>query len=48
LAEVKAHLLGFQRRYQQTAIPFDWRHTRADLAKLLGRLGCAPQHATAA
>jgi hypothetical protein len=27
---------------------FDWRYTRADLAKLLGRLGCAPQHATAA
>jgi transposase len=38
LAEVEARLLGFQRRYQQTATPFDWRFTRADLAKLLHRL----------
>jgi transposase len=38
LAEVEARLLGFQRRYQQTATPFDWRFTRSDLAKLLNRL----------
>jgi len=38
LAEVEHRLLGFQRRYQQTAVPFDWRFTRADLAKLLRRL----------
>jgi transposase len=38
LAEVERRLLGFQRRYQQTAVPFDWRFTRADLAKLLRRL----------
>jgi transposase len=38
LAEVEGRLLAFQRRYQQTATPFDWRFTRADLAKLLHRL----------
>jgi transposase len=38
LAEVERRLLGYQRRYQQTAVPFDWRFTRADLAKLLNRL----------
>jgi transposase len=38
LAEVERRLLAFQRRYQQTATPFDWRFTRADLAKLLNRL----------
>jgi hypothetical protein len=38
LLEVERRLLGFQRRYQQTAVPFDWRYTRADLARLLQRL----------
>jgi hypothetical protein len=38
LAEVAQRLLGFQRRYQQTAMPFDWRYTRADLDRLLRRL----------
>jgi transposase len=38
LVEVERRLLAFQRRYQQTAMPFDWRFTRADLAKLLHRL----------
>jgi transposase len=38
LAEVEGRLLAFQRRYQQTAMPFDWRFTRSDLAKLLQRL----------
>ena len=37
-AEVEHRLLAFQRRYQQTATPFDWRFTRSDLAKLLHRL----------
>ena len=31
-------LLGFQRRYQQTAVPFDWRFSRGDLDRLLRRL----------
>jgi transposase len=38
LAEVEQRLLGFQRRYQQTAMPLDWRFTRADLDRLLRRL----------
>jgi transposase len=38
LAEVEWRLLGFQRRYEQTAVPFDWRFTRADLDDLLRRL----------
>jgi hypothetical protein len=38
LAEVQQRLLGFQRRYEQTAVPFDWRFTRADLDDLLRRL----------
>ena len=48
LAEVEHRLLGFQRRYQQTAVPFDWRFTRADLAKLLRRLDDHDHRATAA
>jgi DDE superfamily endonuclease len=36
--ELKQRLLGFQRRYEQTAVPFDWRYTRADLDRLLQRL----------
>jgi DDE superfamily endonuclease len=31
LVEVEHRLLGFQRRYEQTAQPFDWRYTRSDL-----------------
>jgi hypothetical protein len=38
LAEVAQRLLAFQRRYEQTAVPFDWRFTRADLDDLLRRL----------
>jgi hypothetical protein len=38
LLEVERRLLGFQRRYEQTAVPFDWRYTRADLERLLCRL----------
>ena len=38
LPEVEHRLLAFQRRYQETAVPFDWRFTRSDLAKLLHRL----------
>jgi transposase len=48
LAEVERRLLAFQRRYQQTATPFDWRFTRADLAKLLCRLDEHEHRATAA
>jgi transposase len=38
LAEVEARLLAFQRRYEQTAAPFDWQFTRSDLDRLLRRL----------
>jgi DDE superfamily endonuclease len=38
LAEVEQRLLGFQRRYEQAAAPFDWRFTRSDLDRLLRRL----------
>jgi hypothetical protein len=38
LAEVEARLLGFQHRYEQAAVPFDWRYTKADLDRLLRRL----------
>jgi transposase len=48
LGEVAHRLLGFQHRYQQTAVPFDWRYTRADLSKLLRQLDEHDQRATAA
>ncbi len=38
LTEVEHRLLGFQRRYEQTAEPFDWHYTKADLDRLLDRL----------
>lgn len=38
LDEVECRLLAFQRRYEQTAVPFAWRFTRADLDRLLHRL----------
>ena len=48
LAEVERRLLAFQRRYQQTAAPFDWRYTRADLDRLLRRLDERDQLSAAA
>jgi transposase len=48
LAEVERRLLAFQRRYQQTAVPFDWHFTRADLGRLLRRLDEHEHRATAA
>jgi transposase len=48
LAEVEARLLAFERRYQQTATPFDWRFTRSDLGRLLRRLDDHEQLAQAA
>ena len=48
LSEVAHRLLAFQRRYEQTAVPFDWRFTGADLADLLGRLDKKQQLAEAA
>jgi len=48
LAEVNRRLLGFQHRYEQTAVPFDWRYTKADLNRLLRRLTDHEQLAQAA
>ncbi len=38
LAEVEARLLSFQHRWEQTAIPFEWKFTCDDLRDLLTRL----------
>ena len=48
LDEVEARLLAFQRRYEQTAAPFDWRYTKADLNRLLRRLDDHDQQTCAA
>jgi len=48
LAEVESRLLAFERRYAQTALPFEWKFTRSDLAKLLERLADKPDYRTAA
>jgi transposase len=48
LVEVERRLLAFQRRYQQTAVPFGWRFTRADLDRLLRRLDEHQHRGTAA
>jgi transposase len=48
LTEVEARLLAFERRYEQTAAPFDWHFTRADLARLLHHLEEYEQLARAA
>ena len=38
LRELEDRLLAFQQRYEQTAKPFQWTFTRADLADLLVKL----------
>ena len=38
LRTLEAQLVQFQDRYQRLAQPFEWRFTRADLARLLARL----------
>ena len=48
LAEVESRLLAFERRYEQSASPFEWSFTRSDLAKLMERLGDKPDYRTAA
>lgn len=42
LAEVEDRLLRFQECYERTATPFDWRFTRADLARLTRRFAVEP------
>jgi hypothetical protein len=38
LAEVEERLLAFERRYEESATPFEWKFTRKDLARLMQRL----------
>jgi len=38
LGDLEERLLAFQRRYEQTAQPFQWTFTRANLADLLAKL----------
>ncbi len=38
LAEVESRLAAFERRYEQAAVPFEWKFTRSDLAKLMAKL----------
>jgi len=38
LNELEQRLLAFQRRYEETASPFQWTFTRKDLATLLARI----------
>ena len=48
LGDVESRLLAFERRYEQTASPFEWRFTRSDLAKLMERLAGKPDYRAAA
>jgi DDE superfamily endonuclease len=38
LNELEQRILAFQARYEQTARPFEWTYTRADLAALMKKL----------
>ena len=48
LTEVESRLLAFERRYEQTADPFQWKFTRDDLARLMRRLADKPDYQAAA
>ncbi len=39
LGELANRIAAFERAYERLATPFEWRFTRADLSRLLGRLG---------
>ena len=43
LDALERHLLAFGRHYEQIATPFEWKFTRRDLDRLLGRLDDIPQ-----
>jgi hypothetical protein len=47
LAALETALLGFQRRYETAARPFEWTFTRQDLTALLTRLALAEQQPAA-
>jgi len=48
LAALEDRLLRFQAHYEQVAKPFEWKFTRADLARLLARLAAREALAAAA
>jgi len=48
LAAVEQRLLDFQLRYEQTAQPFEWKFTRAELKNLVAKLSLHPTTALAA
>ncbi len=43
LAEAEHRVLAFQKRYQHTAAPFEWKFTRNDLVDLMQKLNKAQQ-----
>jgi hypothetical protein len=45
-AQLAATLLAFIGRYNQTAQPFNWKYTAADLARLLNRINHQEQPAS--
>ncbi len=38
LDELERRILDFQARYEESAVPFEWKFTRRDLAALLRRI----------
>jgi hypothetical protein len=48
LSAVEARLFAFERRYEQSAAPFEWNFTRDDLALLLKKLADKPDYLVAA
>lgn len=38
LHDLENRLLAFQRRYEETAMPFQWAFTRADMVALMAKL----------
>jgi hypothetical protein len=48
LKEVEERLLAFERRYEQSAAPFEWKFTRSDLALLMKKLADKPDYQAAA
>ncbi len=48
LGALADRLRRFQDRYNESATPFDWRFTTADLTAMLERVGSPPQKGVAA
>ena len=46
LDDLSGTLLAFADRYNQTARPFNWKYTSADLARLLDRINTQQQPAS--